>query len=204
MAMLKKEDILRGLRKLDDKARASGVLVDLSIYGGAALAIAFDIRHATRDVDAVVRGNPDFLRTVAAEIADDEQWPKDWLNDGVKAFTSAKEQMKLMTGFAATPEGGLRIHVPTPEYLFAMKCMAMRAEGIEGSHDISDIRALAIEAKIRTVEEALSLVEAFYPAARIPPKIRFAVEEIMEQLTVPSAAAAQARAPAAKKTKGIS
>ena len=191
MAMLKKEDILRGLRKLDEKARLSGVLVDLSIYGGAALAIAFDIRHATRDVDAVVRGSPDFLRTAAAQIAEDEQWPKDWLNDGVKGFTSAKEQMKLMTGFEGAPEGGLRIHVPTPEYLFAMKCMAMRAEGIDGSHDISDIRALAVEAKIRTVEEALSLVEAFYPAARIPPKVRFGVEEIMEQLAVASAAAAQ-------------
>jgi hypothetical protein len=204
MAMLKKEDILRGLRKLDAKARESGVLVDLSIYGGAALAIAFDIRHATRDVDAVVRGNPEFLRTAALEIAEDEQWPKDWLNDGVKGFASAKEQMNLMSGFEGGPEGGLRIHVPTPEYPFAMKCMAMRAEGIDGSHDISDIRALAVEANIRTVEEALSLVEEFYPAARIPPKVRFGVEEIMQQLAVPSAAATQPPARSAKKPKGIS
>jgi len=202
MAMLKKEDILRGLRKLDQKARESGVLVDLSIYGGAALAIAFDIRHATRDVDAVVRGSPEFLRTAAAQIADDEHWPKDWLNDGVKGFTSAKEQMRLMAGFEGAPEGGLRIHVPTPEYLFAMKCMAMRPEGIEGSHDISDIRALAREARIKTVNEAISLVEAFYPASRIPPKVRFGVEEIMEQLAAASGAAPQPPAPAAKKPKG--
>ena len=44
MAMLRKEDILRGLAKLDAMAREAGVLVDLSVYGGAALAIAFDIR----------------------------------------------------------------------------------------------------------------------------------------------------------------
>jgi hypothetical protein len=201
MAMLKKEDILRGLCKLDQMAREAGLLVDLAIYGGAALAIAFDIRHATRDVDAVVRGNPTFLRTAAAEIAREEQWPNDWLNDVVTGFTSAKEQMQLMSGFEGTPDVGLRIHVPSPEYLFAMKCMAMRPEGIDGSHDISDIRALARAAKIGTAEEALSLVEAFYPASRIPPKVRFGVEEIMEQLAAPNAAVIRPAAHAAKKSK---
>jgi hypothetical protein len=87
-----------------------------------------------------------------------------------------------METFAASPDGGLRIHVPTAEYLFAMKCMAMRPEGIDGSHDISDIEALAAIAGIADAESALSLVEAFYPAARIPPKVRFGVEEIMERL----------------------
>lgn len=60
MALLKKEDILRGLGRLSNKAVEAAVTVDLSIYGGAALAIAFDLRHATRDVDAVVNGSPDF------------------------------------------------------------------------------------------------------------------------------------------------
>jgi hypothetical protein len=189
VAMLKKEDILRGLGKLDQKAKAAGVIVDLSIYGGAALAIAFDIRHATRDVDAVVRGNPDFVRRAANEIAEEEGWPDGWLNDGVKGFTSSNEKMQLMVGFEASAEGGLRIYTPTPEYLFAMKCMAMRPEGIDGSHDISDIKALAVAAGIKNPEEALALVGSFYPASRIPPKVRFGVEEIMEQLAASGRAA---------------
>ena len=182
MALLKKEDILRGLRSIDAQAKAAGVLVDLSIYGGAALALAFDLRHATRDVDAVVRGAPDFLRVAAARVAQDEGWPTDWLNDGVKGFTSSNEKMRLMEDFAASTEGGLRIHTPTPEYMFAMKCMAMRPEGIDGSHDISDIEALADAANIQDTEAALALVQAFYPAARIPPKVKFGVEEIMERV----------------------
>ena len=87
-----------------------------------------------------------------------------------------------MIGFEASAEGGLRIHLPTAEYLFAMKCMATRPEGVEGSHDISDIEALADEANIADAADALSLVEAFYPAARIPPKVRFGLEEIMERV----------------------
>ena len=119
MTMLAKDDILRGLRKIDVKARDSGILIDLSIYDGAALAIAFDIRRATRDVDAVVRGAPDFVRAIAADIAEEEGWPRDWLNDGVKGFHSSEEEMLLMESFPGSPQGGLRIHVPSPTYLFA-------------------------------------------------------------------------------------
>lgn len=191
MVMLTKEDILRGLRKIDEKAKEAGVLVDLSVYGGAALALAFSIRHATRDVDAVVRGAPDFLRNVAAEVAAEEGWPQDWLNDGVKGFTSSNEKMLPLEGFEGSPAGGLRIYTPAPEYLFAMKCMAMRAEGIDGSHDMSDIEALADEAGIKDAAAALALVEAFYPSARIPPKVRFGVEEIMEKVVARRAAQEQ-------------
>ena len=182
MILLSKDDILRGLGKIDYKAREHGVVIDLSIYGGAALALAFNVRRATRDVDAVVRGSPTFLRNAAAEVAREEGWPEDWLNDGVKGFVSAHERMQIMERFQASEEGGLRVFTPAPEYLFAMKCMAMRPEGIEGSHDISDIEALAKAAGINSVEMALALIEDFYPPARIPPKVRFGVEEIMERL----------------------
>jgi hypothetical protein len=189
MAILAKNDILRGLRKIDARAKQSGVLVDLAIYGGAALIIAFDLGHATRDVDAVVRGRPDFLRTAAADVAEEEGWPHDWLNDGVKGFVSSEEEMLLMEDFPASPDGGLRVHVPSLEYLFAMKCMAMRPEGLDGSHDISDIEALAGKIGFKTSAEALSLIEEFYPSAKIPPKVRFGVEEILERvLPSPSSA----------------
>ena len=114
-AMLVKDDILRGLHKIDVKAKEAAVVVDLSIYGGAAMALVFDTRRATRDVDAVVHGAPDFLRTLARTIAEEEGWPLDWLNDGVKGFTSATEKLRLMENFTASPAGGLRIHTPAPE-----------------------------------------------------------------------------------------
>jgi hypothetical protein len=193
--MLTKDDILRGLHKMDEKAVESGVLVDLSIYGGAALAIAFDIGQVTRDVDAVVRGAPDFVRAVAAEIAEQEGWPHDWLNDGVKGFLSSSEEMLLMESFPGSPRGGLRIHVPSPAYLFAMKCMAMRPEGLDGSHDISDIEALAGILGVENSSEALSLIEGFYPSSRIPAKVRFGVEEIMERLSSRRGPDAPSRAP---------
>jgi hypothetical protein len=182
MMLLSKEDILRGLQKIDTLAKQAGVIVDLAVYGGAALALIFDARRATRDVDAVVNGSPDFLRHVAAQVAHEEGWPLDWLNDGVKGFLSSHEKLQSFGSFDASPAGGLRLYTPTPEYLFAMKCMAMRPEGIDGSHDISDIETLATHIGIVSSAQALELVEAFYPAARVPAKVRFGVEEIMERL----------------------
>ena len=60
--------------------------------------------------------------------------------------------------------------------------MAMRADGMDGSHDVSDIDALADLAEIKNAAEAIELVESFYPAQRIPMKTRFGVEENMERV----------------------
>lgn len=182
MAILTKDDILRGLDKINQKAKEAGIIVDIAIYGGAALALSFDTSRTTRDVDAVVRGNPDFLRMVVKEAAEEEGWPEDWLNDGVKGFLSGSEKMKVFDEIDASSDGGLRIYMPEPEYIFAMKCMAMRPEGFDGSHDISDIEKLAKEIGIDSIDQALAIVEDFYPSAKIPAKVRFGVEEIMERV----------------------
>ncbi|MFN9193543.1 MAG: hypothetical protein ACK5V2_07550 [Pseudomonadota bacterium] len=90
--MLSKDDIVRGLRAIDKRAREAGVVIDVSIYGGAAMALVFDVRQSTKDVDAVVNGPPEFLRLAAREVAADEGWPEDWLNDGVKGFTKTSRE----------------------------------------------------------------------------------------------------------------
>ena len=181
--LLSSSDIRRGLHRLDELAEASNVTVDLAIYGGAAMVLAFDARAATRDVDAVVKGKADFLRQAVAEIALAEGWPPDWLNDGVKGFLSAEEKMVVMREFQGSPSGGLRVTMPVPEYLFAMKCMAMRSASDGSSGDIADVEMLAGLIGITDAGAALDIVASFYPAGLILPKVRFGIEEIMERLT---------------------
>jgi hypothetical protein len=177
--LLAKTDILRGLRKLGQRAQAAGLLIDIAVYGGSALCLAYNMRKATKDVDAAITGDRAFLREAAARVALEEGWPKDWLNEGVKGFLSAHEKLET---FPIDGIEGVRIYAPTAQYLFAMKCMAMRLDGVEGSHDVADIERLAPLAGIETAHDALDLIADFYPPERIPAKIRFGVEEIMERL----------------------
>jgi hypothetical protein len=63
--------------------------------------------------------------------------------------------------------------------LFAMKCQAMRIGGVEETSDVNDIRALARETGMATVQEALELVAEFYPSNMLEPKVQFGLEEIL-------------------------
>lgn len=180
--LLGKPQILEGLRDLDRFARTANITVDLAIYRGAALALAFDMRAATRDVDAVIRSHRQFVRDAVRQIAADRALPDDWLNDGVKDFVSASEQLRLMQEFQGSAEGGLRVYIPTPEYLLAMKCMAMRLDDPDAPHDIGDIKNLAKLLGLTSADQFFDLIQQFYPGSRIAPKTVFGVEEIASQL----------------------
>lgn len=90
--------------------------------------------------------------------------------------------MQVLSGeFPSAEEPGLRIFVPRPEYLFAMKCRAMRLGGVDENRDIEDIRRLASEIGLVNVDEAIALVGSF-PTAQLQPKVQFGLEEIFSQM----------------------
>ena len=50
--MFDRATLKAALDELGELARAAGKRIDLVIYGGSALALAFDYRRATKNVDA--------------------------------------------------------------------------------------------------------------------------------------------------------
>ena len=79
---------------------------------------------------------------------------------------------------------GLRVYTAKPEYLFAMKCRAMRVGGVETNSDIDDIKLLARAIGLKSSRDALTLVEKFYPQNMLQPKTRLGLEEIFSNLDV--------------------
>ena len=51
--LLDKAAIEDAFRRLGERLARRGVIADLYVFGGAAMALAFDSRRATRDVDAL-------------------------------------------------------------------------------------------------------------------------------------------------------
>jgi hypothetical protein len=92
--------------------------------------------------------------------------------DGVKGYLSAQGE------FAPFLElDHLRVMVAQPEYLLAMKCLAMRI-GAE-FHDEDDIRYLLRHLDIRSYEKALSVITKYYPKERFPQKTLYALDELL-------------------------
>jgi predicted nucleotidyltransferase len=176
------------LAELGQRAFSAGRTVEIVIYGGSALLLTLNRQINTGDVDAVFEGNKGFIKKLALEMAEEFGWDENWLNDGVKGWLSNRDAdpdvKALFKTYPAEDQAGLRVYTAKPEYLFAMKCRAMRVGGVETTSDIDDIKLLARAIGIRNSQEALTLVEKFYPQNMLQPKTRLGLEEIFSNLGI--------------------
>jgi predicted nucleotidyltransferase len=181
-----RQTLEQALAELGRRALAAERIVEIVVYGGSALLLTLNRQINTGDVDAVFEGNKHFVRKVAAEMAEEFGWDENWLNDGVKGWLSKRdsdpEVKALFKTYPSEDAPGLRVYTAKPEYLFAMKCRAMRIGGVETSSDIDDIRLLADAIGIRNSRDALTLVEKFYPESMLQLKTRLGLQEIFSAL----------------------
>ena len=142
------------------------------------MVIAFTARIATIDVDAIF-APAQVIRDLAARIAKEQNLPADWLNDDVKGFVSARPQ----TTTGNLPQfGHLRVTMPVPEYLLAMKCMAARIGGTQGEKsDVPDIAFLIRHLGIPSARAVLDLVMQYYPANQIPMRAQYLIEGLFDE-----------------------
>ena len=175
---LTREVILRALSSLSEELGKQNVTGELCLFGGTVMVLAFTARLSTKDVDALFQPTP-LIREIARRIGEEQHLPTDWLNDGVKGFLSARHDV---TAGNLPQFPHLRLTMPVPEYLLAMKCMAARIGGISGEQsDVPDIVFLIRELHFRSAAEVLDLVGQYYPANRIPVKTQYLVEGLFEE-----------------------
>ncbi len=178
---MEKSEVEQGLARLGEMANEDGVTIDLAIYGGSALALRWEFRLTTRGVDIMVMGDANYVHQAAARIAEEKGWPVDWVNDAVKGFASPQGHHDLYREYLHD-KGGMRVFVPRASYLLAMKCMAMRMDEPDGHNDVDDIKSLITEVGIGKKSELYDLVESYYPKHRIPPRVYYGMEQIMNEM----------------------
>ena len=175
---LTREVILRGLQALSDELGKYDIVGELCLFGGTVMLLAFNARLTTKDVDGLFQPSR-LIRELAQKIGERQQLPDDWLNDGVKGFVSARHE----TTTGNLPQfPHLRVTMPVPEYLLAMKCMAARIGGTSDEpSDVADIGFLIRHLKLSTAKDTLALVGQYYPANRIPVKTQYLVEGLFDE-----------------------
>lgn len=168
-AFLTRDQILDLLRELGDDLNRQDLRAELFIVGGAAMALAFNTRRITRDIDGVYEPKREVYEA-ATRIGARHGLPEGWLNDAVKGLLPGPDPH--LREVLAAP--GVRVSVPSPEYLLALKVAAARVD-----RDADDIRFLASVVGARTADDVLNITERIMGGRRpLLPKAQFLIEEM--------------------------
>lgn len=168
---LSKADILRLLHALNDELRAANVKGQVNLAGGAVMCLAFGTRPSTRDVDASFEPSVAVL-DAALRVAAREGVRDTWLNDAVKGYMSDRGSFVPFLDLSH-----LKVFCASPEYMLAMKCLAMRIG--EGFRDEEDVRYLVRNLGLRDLDAAREILGRYYPLAEYPETALLALEELI-------------------------
>ncbi len=161
-------DLERAFTALGDRLGRRGVVADLFVVGGAAMALAYDATRVTRDVDALFVPHGVVVEESRA-VADELGLPPWWLNEQASVYVSGKDDPGKRRVF---DHPNLRVMAASPEHIFAMKALAAR------TRDVDDLRRLAELAGVATVDDALQICHDFYPDEEPSPRTRGVLAEL--------------------------
>jgi predicted nucleotidyltransferase len=165
--LLDRAAIADAFRRLGERLARRGVIGDVYIFGGAAMALAYDARRSTRDIDAIFKPHGVVLeeaRNVAAELG----LPPWWLNEQGSAYVAPTDN----TAPRVFDHPGLRVSAASPEHLLAMKTLAARRR------DAEDIRFLIHHLGLNSVKQVLDLCHEVFPEE--PDRARLVLEDVFE------------------------
>ncbi len=165
--MLNKSTIENALNRLNDALAHKNIKGEVCLYGGAVMCLVYDARPSTKDIDAIFHPTKE-LRDLISQIGSEMSLGDHWLNDGVKGFVVDHPRRILFE------KSHLRVVVPEPDYLLAMKVLAARVD----TSDAEDVRFLIKNIGLSRPAEVFKILEQYYPKNQIRPATQFFVEEI--------------------------
>ncbi|MGH8931222.1 MAG: DUF6036 family nucleotidyltransferase [Egibacteraceae bacterium] len=164
-----REEILDALHEVGQGLLRQGLQGDLYVVGGAAIALAYNTRRVTRDIDAVFEPKRQ-IYAAAAVVAADRGLDADWLNDSVKGLLRGPDPYR--TSVFDLP--GLRVEAASPQMLLALKVLAHRI-----NEDRDDVRLLAGMLGLGDADQVLDHAERLLAPLRLTIAAQLFVEEVM-------------------------
>jgi hypothetical protein len=164
---MNRDEIIEALTALACRLHNRGIQGEMYVVGGAAMALAYNPRRSTRDIDAVFEPKM-VIYQVAGELAEELGLPPGWLNDAVKGFLAGDDPLAV----PVLDVPGLRCLVASPGMLLALKVLAHRV-----GEDEEDVRLLATASGLSSASEVLEVAEEVF-GDRLSVAARFFVEEV--------------------------
>ena len=173
MTRFDRDGLELGLRQLVAKLQSSGGRSGLRIVGGAALALRYFDRESTVDIDAHPIGDAVHVLAAGREVAQENGWPDDWLNNQAAIFIP-EYGSATVAWETLYDDGTVVIQVASADAMLAMKLRANRP-----GRDDTDIAKLMVLCDITSVSEAEELYESFYSAEVMPDRAVTMVAKIL-------------------------
>jgi len=180
--------LLEAFDRLGAAAVEAGAMIDIIVYGGSALMFASNFRFASGDVDIAPLGEakPAWFEAAVARIATDMGFEQEenWLNDAVdfhlsRLATKEGDHWEYGTFPRSGEAAGLRVFVPTAEYMLALKLKAMRVlDPSKGPQEKSDIQNLLQVNDVRDVEAAMGILGKYFPTSAKHDDKRFLLKQL--------------------------
>lgn len=166
--VLTRDEIVALLIEVGQRLDERGARGDLFVVGGTAMALAYDARRLTGDVDTVFEPKS-VVHEAIRYIARRHGLADDWINVAAKGFLPGNDSNVRVV----LDVPGLRVSIPSTEYLLALKVHAARPD-----RDLDDIRFLADQLGLTTPGQVLDVAERFFGPNRLEPKSQFFIEQI--------------------------
>lgn len=178
---MKAEEIESYLSQLGQELANGGVKKPIRILmiGGAYMLLLLDAPRTTNDVDffwleendEVLQQEIYALRDAVEIVAVNNKLDTDWINHMTHLLMY--DQVKIPKGRIWKRFGPLHVHVPSREYIFALKMIAARDK------DTEDMDMLYQRTKVRTRQQAQELIDRYI----LPVLKDMKVEEIEKSFT---------------------
>lgn len=154
MKSITKELFPEIMEVLDEKLGENRLVLTLNIYGGKVMMACFDVRPATKDIDALFETSA-LIDAILVDIAETYGLAEDWINQDIREpLTHLKEEhLKELYQFK-----NLKVLAPTAEQMLAMKILSARPEPYQ---DFADAEYLIEHLAIDTLEQMLELYDKY-------------------------------------------
>ena len=136
------------------------------------MALAYDARRATRDIDAVLVPHGVVLEEAHA-LAAELGLPQWWLNEQASVYIAPGGDAEAPLTF---DHPGLRVSTASPEHLLAMKAIAARRR------DIDDLRTLIGVLGLTTVDQVVAICSRIFPDEPLPDRALLALADLFDEL----------------------
>ena len=176
MARFSRDQLEAAFRELSSELRHSRVRGHIYIVGGAAMALGFDTRRETMDVDALIKAGHGPVVDAVRRIGRRHGWPETWLNEEAVPAIPRGRDGRAMTVYG---DSHLVVTAASAEHLLAMKVRAARPK------DEQDITHLARRLQLSSASEVFDLHDEVFPGN--PPRRRnfYRARKILRKLWPP-------------------